>query len=66
MCETNQEIERNIKGGEEGERESIGEMHTRRRRYGEKRGKESFRKGERRAQTLGRNQNSKGRKFLKQ
>lgn len=41
-------------------------MHTRRRRYGEKRGKESFRKGERRAQTLGRNQNSKGRKFLKQ
>lgn len=62
LCETNQETKRNIKG----EEESISETHKRRQRYQEKRGKESFRKGGRRAETPGRNQNSKEGKFLKQ
>lgn len=53
LCETNRETARNIKG----EEESISEKEGR---------EESLRKGRRREQTLGRNQNSKGGKFLKQ
>lgn len=68
LCETNQETNRKKHQGERRERASPRGMQGAKDAEREKKrgGKESFRKGGRRAQTLGRNQNSKGEKFLKQ